>query len=347
MPTFSVPNVRLTGLAVAVPPVEELSWAEIGDGGRLKIARRRGETPYGRSARFEQCQSDLCVDAARDLFADLEWQPDSVDLVIMATITPDYPIPATAIIVQDRLGIPKTAAAFDLPSGPLGFLHGLQLASSMLSPGSLRRALLLCGQVPKTTEQSDSVLPHRSIQGHSGCVCALEYIDGAESMFFDSGGDGEEFEAYYMPVGGVRNPPRSEMFSDSDGIRCASEYVVDTGRMSAKAHDELPGSMLRVLALAGLTSRDVDACFVGDLPLPVEVALRREMNIPIDRFHGTIAEYGASGSGTIPLGMLVRTASHLMRGRQTSLLSAIGPGLAWGSALLNTDRICCSELLEV
>ena len=347
MPTLSIPNVRLAGLAVAVPPVEEMSWPEVPEAERFELSQRQGETPYRRVARTEQCQSDLCVEAARALLGDLGWQPAEIDVVVMATLTPDYPIPATAIIVQDRLGIPKTAAAFDLPSGSLGFLHGLQLVASMVSTGSLKKALLLCGQVSKTPEPSDALLQYRAIHGHSGSACALEFSANAAPMYFDAGGDGTDFDALYMPVGGVRNPPRSDMFADPNGIRYASEYVFDSGRMGARAHDELPASMLRVLEAAGLTSREVDGCYLSQLPLPVECAIRRELHLPVDRVHGVVAEYGASGSGTIPLAMLARSASRLSAGRQTSLLSAIGPGLAWGSALVTTDAIACPELLEV
>ncbi len=347
MPTLSIPDVRLAGLAAAVPPLEEFSWSEIPNAERFEVARRRGETPYRRMARQEQCQSDFCFDAAKTLLAELRWHPSEIDLVIMATLTPDYPIPATAIIVQDRLGIPKAAAAFDLASGSLGFLHGLQVAASMLSPGSLKKALLLTGEVSKTNEASDCSAPHQSIHGHSGSVCALEYVEGADPIFFDAGGDGADFEALYMPVGGVRNPPRAEMFSEPDGVRFASDFVLDAARLGARAHDELPASMLRVLAAANLTSREVDACFISQLPLPIEIALRREMHFPVDRFHSAIHEFGASGSGTIPLAMLARTGSHLRTGWQTSLLSAMGPGLAWGSALVTTENIVCPEILEV
>lgn len=347
MPTASISDVRIAGLAAAVPPLEEFSWSEITDAARFEVARLRGETPYRRMARTEQCQSDLCVEAASDLLAALDWQPEEIDLVVMATLTPDYPIPATAIIVQDRLGIPKSAAAFDLPSGGLGFVHGLQLVASMLSPGSLKKALLLTGEVSKTTEASDGVAPHCAIHGHSGSVCALEFSDGAAPMHFDCGGDGADFEALYMPVGGVRNPPRPEMFSDADGIRMASDYVLDAAKLGAKAHDHLPASMLRVLATANCMSRDVDACYIAALPLPIATAIRRELHLPTDRFHGPTCDYGASGSGTIPLAMLARSATALSRGPHLSLLSAIGPGLAWGSALVTTDRIVCPELLEV
>src|SRR5258708_39843968 len=136
MPTLSISNVRLAGLAAAVPTLHEFSWDDLGAAAdRFSVARQRKVTPWRRAARIDQCQSDLCVDAARPLLAELGWEPNTIDVIVMATLTPDFPIPATAIIVQDRLGVPKSAAAFDLPSGGLGFLHGLQVAASMLGAG--------------------------------------------------------------------------------------------------------------------------------------------------------------------------------------------------------------------
>ncbi len=348
MPTLSIANVRLAGLAAAVPTLQEFSWDDLGAAAdRFTVARQRKEIPWRRAARVDQCQSDLCVEAARPLLAELGWEPNTIDVIVMATLTPDFPIPATAIIIQDRLGVPKTAAAFDLPSGGLGFLHGLQVAASMISAGCLKRALLLTGEVSKTPESSDSAAPHRAVHGHSGSVCALEYQPGSPAMFFDSGGDGSTFEALYMPVGGVRNPPRPDMFNDPEGVRFASDYVLDESAFGQMAIAQLPGSIQRVLAAAETNLDAIDACYFNPLAYPIEAALRRQLGIPLDRFHSFIPEFGGSGSGSIPLAMAARGASRLRAGERTSLLAALGPGLAWSSAVVQTESMVCPELVEV
>jgi 3-oxoacyl-[acyl-carrier-protein] synthase-3 len=348
MPTLSIQNVRLAGLATAVPPLEQLSWDDLGAvAERFVVARQRNEIPWRRAARADQCQSDLCVEAARPLLAELGWEPREIDVIVMATLTPDFPIPATAIIVQDRLGVPKTAAAFDLPSGGLGFLHGMQVAASMLSSGCLKKALLLTGEVSKTPESSDSAAPHRAIHGHSGSVCALEYRAGSPAMFFDSGGDGSTFEALYMPVGGVRNPPRPEMFNDAAGLRFASDYTFDEAAFSGAAERELPGSIRRVAEAAGRSIEEIDSFYFNPLALPVEARIRKELGIPRDRFHSYVHEFGGGGSGAIPLAMVARGASRLRAAAQTSLLAGLGPGLAWSSAVINTANVVCPEVLEV
>jgi 3-oxoacyl-[acyl-carrier-protein] synthase III len=348
MATLSINHVRLAGLAAAVPALEEFAWEELGaDAGRFAVAQERRAIPWRRAARADQCQSDLCVEAARPLLCELGWDPSTIDVIVMATLTPDFPIPATAIIVQDRLGVPKTAAAFDLPSGGLGFLHGLQVAASMISNGCLKRALLLTGEVSKTPESSDCAMPHRAVHGHCGSVCALEYRPGIPAMFFDSGGDGSTFEALYMPVGGVRNPPRPEMFNDPEGVRFASDYVLDETAFGQMAIGELPGCVERVLKAAGKTVEDLDGCYFNPISHPVEAAIRKRVGIPYDRFHSLIPEFGGSGSGSIPLALAARGASRLRRGARTSLLAALGPGLAWSSAVVQTEDFVCGDILEV
>ena len=344
MPTCSIPNVRLAGLAAAVPTLQEISWDELPTD-RCTVARRRKEIPFRRKARSEQCQSDFCVEAAQRLLNELGWQPAEIDFVVMATLTPDYPIPATAIIVQDRLGIPKTAAAFDLPSGSIGFVHGLQLVASMLSSGHLKKALLLTGEVSKNDESSDG-MRHGIVVGHSGSVCALEHSPGAAPIVIDAGGDGAAFEALYMPVGGVRNPPSPDMFNDPEGVRLASEYALDASAVARTSVAELPASIRRVLAHAERAVESVDGFYFNPGALPAERAIRNELGISMDRFHSTIPEFGASGSGSIPLALLARNASRLRRGDQRVMCSSIGAGLAWATALLETRDVCCPEIIE-
>jgi 3-oxoacyl-[acyl-carrier-protein] synthase-3 len=348
MPAISINNVRIAGIAAAVPPLEQPSWEEIGlPPDAYPNARRRKDSPYRRKAKPEQCQSDFCVEAAKKLLADLAWSPDQVDVVVMATLTADYPIPATAIIVQDRLGIPKSAVAFDLPSGPIGFLHAMQTAASMIGPGFLKKALVLAGQVSKTPESCDGQQPFQEVHGHSGSVCALEFCPGSPAMYFDSGGDGSAFASLYMPVGGVRNPPDPAMFSSPDGVRFASDYVLDNEKLAGMTLQELPPSIHRVLQASGKTIADMDGCYFNPMTLPVEDAVRRSLAMPRDKFHSFIHDLGSSASGAIPLAMLAGGASRLRDGRRTSLLGAIGAGLAWGSAVVTTDNLVCPDLLEL
>ena len=351
MPVASIANVRLAGIAAAVPPLRTMSWDELGiPADRFKRSRAFNRPPVVRAAQWEQCQSDFCQRAAETLLKDLAWSPSEIDVVVMVTITPDYPIPATAIIMQDRLGIPQTALAFDLPGSGATFFHGLQLVASMLSAGHLRRGLLLCGKVSKIVDGPDAVESIEHIRGHNGGVCALEHTPGAAPMIFHAGGDGAQFESFYMPVGGTRQPPLREMFSGEKANAFdnpAMQFTRDVAACEHAAARELPLSARAVLALSGKNLADVDFCFTQPMGLLAEQALRADLGFCMDRFHGRTREYGTGGSGGIVLAMLARAASRLQSGPRTSLLTGLGAGLAWGSALIATDRLVCPEILEM
>ena len=347
MALFSIQNVRFAGVAAAIPPLEERSWDDLDPAAAQSAnARKRNATPCRRMAKQEQCQSDFCVEAAKKLMDGLGWQFGEIDAVVMATITPDYPIPPTAIILQDRLGVPKTAVAFNLPSGALGFLHGLQVAASLISTGYLKKALVFAGEVSKTLESSAFDQPHRMIYGDNGSVCALEYRDGSPPMYFDSGGDGSTFQSNYMPVGGHRIPMEAGMFANEEGMRGACDFVLDRRKTDAIAQRESPGSVHRVLEAAGITVAGLDGCYFNPMAPLLETSLRKELGIPQDRLHSVTNGLDTSDSGSIPLAMIACGASRLRAGRSVSLLGGAGPGISWGSALITTDGLVCPDIIE-
>ena len=299
MSTITINNVRIAGLAAMVPRVEELTWEQLGSTSeRCENARRWKKTPFRRVAKPEHCQSDYCIEASKRLLADLGWQVGEIEAVVMATLTPDFAIPATSIIVQDRLGVPKAAVAFDLPSGSIGFLHGLQSAASMLSTGFLKKALLMTGKVCKTPETRDCNAPHREIPGDSGCVCALEFSEGSPAMVFESGGDGSAHAAFCLPVGGGRNPAAPAMFATPEGTRAAREFTRDYAVREAIGRQELPASARRALDAAGKGIADIDGCYFVPMTLPIEERFRREFEIPRDRFHANLPEFGIADQGS-------------------------------------------------
>jgi 3-oxoacyl-[acyl-carrier-protein] synthase-3 len=268
----------------------------------------------------------------------------------MVTLTPDYPIPATAIIMQDRLGLSKSSVAFDLPGSSATLLHGMQLVSSMLSAGCLKRGLLLCGEVSKVAEGPDSIEYLEHICGHNGGVLAFEHSPGAAPMAFDSGGDGSLETAFYMPVGGTRRPPRPEMFSAEamDSFdNPAARFTLDLHVCYEVAARELPRSARAVLAEAGKRADEIDFCFVQPMDIVAEETLRAQLGFRKDRFHGFSHEYGSGGSGGILFAMLSRAASQLQNGPRSSLLTGIGAGLAWASAVIHTDGLVCPDLIEM
>ncbi len=352
MPTFSIDDVRLVGVGAAVPALQYVSWESHGlPPDAFPRWHRDNRRPYSRAARWEDCQSDYCVQAAQVLIEKLGWNPAEIDLVVMVTVTPDYPIPATAIIIQDRLQIPKSAAAFDLPGGPTGLLHGMQLVSSILAGGHLKRALLFTGWISKIVESPSDMESPGNVCGDNGTVLAFEYSQGAPSLFFDFGGNGESYKTMYMPVGGTRNPPVAEMFSGpGSAVRAdhpANQICTDEAEVGVIAEAQLPDSVRRMLTLAGQAVEAVDEFYVQPLPLLVEDAIRKNLAISKDRFHGYLYEYGNCRSGGIPVAMLACSQTALRNGRCVSVFASMGMGSSWGSALVVTENLVCPDLIEV
>jgi 3-oxoacyl-[acyl-carrier-protein] synthase III len=137
------------------------------------------------------------------------------------------------------------------------------------------------------------------------------------------------------------------MFGDAEGVRFASDYVLDETAFGAMALGQIPGSIQRVMQASGHTLGEIDGCYLNPLAFPVEAALRKQLGIPLDRFHSYVPQFGNSGSGAIPLAMTSRAGSRLREGLHISLLAAMGPGLAWSSAVVQTENLVCPELIEI
>lgn len=350
MPTFSINHVRIAGLAAAVPPLEPIPLSEMGlNAEAYSEACEKRFFGVRRKARPEVCQSDLAVRAAHRLLDQLGWKAAALDVVVFCSVTPDYPIPATGITIQDRLGVKKASLAFDIYTDSVGFLHGLQSVSSLLSGGHLKKGIFITGSVSKFDEHNFQPIPQSplvDLPGHCGVVCAMEFSDGCAPIHFDFGGDGKELETLYIPYGGGRNPFYSKFFELPDAEEKIRKMVVNMERMGMLYQRDLPASIRRTLAAAGKTVEEIDAFYLNAAAYPREAALRSDLGIPRERFHSRVADITASNSGNIPLAMLAGSASALSGGARTSVVAATGSGGAYGSAVISTDQIACVPIIE-
>ena len=148
--------------------------------------------------------SDLCYAASERLIEDLQWNKDEIGALFFVSQTPDYILPATAYILQDRLGLSRECYAMDISLGCSGWVYGLSSAVSILSAGSIKRALIMCGEAKARAKGPK--YRRNPLFGSAGTVTALEFAEGAPSMYFHFGTDGSGFDAIITPEGGSRNP---------------------------------------------------------------------------------------------------------------------------------------------
>lgn len=200
MATSTLKNVRFAGMATCVPKrvISNLTDCKP----QLRAERERLVRNIGietrRMAQEWQCFSDLAFDAAERLLESLEWKREEVDALIVVTQSPDYLAPATAIILQDRLGLPHSTVAFDVNLGCSAYPFALNLLGSLIAAGGVKKGLVLVG------DRGASV--NDPIFSDAGTATALEFCEGAPPMHFDLNSDGSGYKAIILPVGGHREP---------------------------------------------------------------------------------------------------------------------------------------------
>ena len=207
MAFLTASNVRIAGIAGAVP-------ASVEDNRSIPIFTPEEAEKFiastgvvSRHISKKLLSSDLCVAAAERMIADLGWQKETIEGLVVVTQTPDYHRPSNATLVQDRLGLSKECAALCVSFGCSGWVYGLQVASGMVMSG-LKRVLLCCGEgIQAYSPQDKSTYP---LFGSAGTCTALEFDNAAADIKFHLATDGSGWEAIYIPDGGYRNPCNAE-----------------------------------------------------------------------------------------------------------------------------------------
>ena len=212
MAFVSFKNVRIAGISAGVPSHIEDNMK---GGDRFSTDYSPAEfieTTGVRERRYSNTltTSDLCVPAAERLIADLGWDKNEIDALVFVSQTPDYILPATACIVQDRLGLNKECFAEDIVLGCSGWVYGLGTIVPMMASGSIKKALLMAGDAKRHVETNDPLF------GHAGTVTALEYKKGVDGFKFHFGTDGSGYDAIIIPDGGCRNVVTHNSFVEEE-----------------------------------------------------------------------------------------------------------------------------------
>ncbi len=329
MANCTIRGARLAGLVSAVPSrsfdnlkdavgfTEDEVRKVVGMAG-VRTRRMAGESV---------CSSDLCQAAAEALLDRLGWDRSSIDALIMVTQSPDYFLPSTACLLQSKLGLPTTCAAFDLGLGCSGYPYGLWLGALMLSQGGIRRALILHGETPaRFADESD-----RSVSllfGDAGSATALEKSatgDG-DPWSFALLTDGSGFEDLIIPGGGFR-----ERFPADRRRHCVSMNGANIFNFSIK---RVPSVIQDTLDLAGIKKEDVDYYILHQSNQFIMRHLTKKLGIPETKVPLTLGDYGNTGGPSIPLtiaqGGLERPPDRPL----ALMLVGYGVGLSWASALV-------------
>jgi len=343
-------RVRIAGVASAVPKerVSNLDYAVVSDEHREKIIKYTG-IRYRRWAPQPACCSDYCQAAAERLLGELGWSPNDVQAVIFVSQTPDYPFPATAQILQDRMGLPKSCLAFDINLGCSGYPYGLYALGSLLQAGGIRRGLLLAGDVSKMHGDSDPT--SAMLFGHAATATAMEFSDDAKPIFFEFGSDGSGYKVIYVPDGGSRNPVAAGSFQkaalEGGGGRSATDVVLDAAEIINFSMREVSASIKRLLEFAGRSVAEVDAYIFHQANQFINSQVARKIGIKADKAPTTLYDFGNTSSATIALTITAAMRDRIAAGSQKIVMSGFGVGLSWASVYWETENVVCPELVEI
>jgi 3-oxoacyl-[acyl-carrier-protein] synthase-3 len=351
MAIFQVPGTRISGIASAVPRTEvnNRDWDTITEKERdlfiktVGVERRR-VAPKGMTT------SDLCEAAAKKLLEELKWDPNDIEILIFISQSRDYIIPATAGILQEKLGLPKSCLAFDISLGCSGYVYGLSVIASQMGTAGIQKGLLMVGDVStQTTSPHDkSTFP---LFGDGGTVTALELDPSAPPMCFNLQTDGKGYKAIIIPDGGIRNLVTPDSFIEekfNEGIvRDRLKIALDGMEVFQFSLREVPPNIRSVIDFSGRYVENIDYFVLHQANKLMNESIRKKLGIPAEKCPYSIGEYGNTSSASIPLTISHALREPLEKGKASLVLSGFGVGLSWGSVYLETDRIACPEIIEL
>ncbi len=274
-----------------------------------------------RFASKEEALTDIAAPAARAALAEAGADPASIDLIVVATVTPDMMFPTSSALLADELGMPD-AAAYDLLAGCTGFMYGIAQAYGMLASGLAHRALVVGGDVlSKILDWEDrSTLV---LFGDGAGAVVMEQVDSGGFLGFELGADGGGGENLWLPGSGSRH------FEEPD------KFVKMNGREVFKfATRVMVSSAEKILAECGRGVDEVDVYVPHQANKRIIDHAARKLGIPEEKTVVNVDRYGNTSSGSIPLALGDARADGRLKTGELVLMTGMGAGLTWGSALI-------------
>jgi len=315
-------RTSITGLGVHVPErvLTNADLSKLVDTNDQWIVDRTG-IKERRIAADDEALTDICLPAARRALEMANVDAASIDLLIVATITPDMTFPSSAAILADQLGMPN-AAAYDLSAGCTGFVYAIAQAHGMLASGLAKRALVIGADVLSKildwTDRSTVVL-----FGDGAGAVVLEEVDQGGFIGFELGADGGGGSSLWLPGSGSRK------FDDPD------KFVKMNGREVFKfATRVMVSSAEAILYECGKTIDDVDVYVPHQANVRIIDHAVKKLGVAPEKTVINVQKYGNTSSGSIPLALADAADDGRLEPGKLVLLTGMGAGLTWGSALI-------------
>lgn len=286
----------------------------------------------------KETSADLAIYAAQKLFnKHSDISKDTVDFILFCTQSPDYFLPTSACVIQDKLGIPTSCGALDFNLGCSGYIYGLSLAKGLILGGIAKNILLLTGETySKFIHPKDK--GNRTIFGDAGSATLVSTDGFAEIGHFSLGTDGKGAENLIVKSGGMRFRNRfNDINYEENGNPTSSDYLYMNGsEIFNFTIDAVPPLIEDTLAKNVLSRNDVDSYIFHQANKFMINYLRKKIKIEPDKFLIYMSEVGNTVSSTIPIVISEKMETMDLQGNV--LLAGFGVGYSWGGTILNFKK---------
>lgn len=293
------------------------------------------------------CSSDLCVKAAQDLIKELGWSLDEIDALVFVTQTPDYQLPATSSILQDRLGLSNECFSIQISLGCSGWVYGLSTLSALLSTGSMKKGLLLVGDTVTMTKSplDKSTYP---LFGDAGTATAIEYKEVADGIKFHTGTDGSGYKSIIIEDGGYRNPfsyDSLEVKERESGIfRNNLQSHLNGTDVFVFGITKAPKSIKALVEKYNISIESIDYLLLHQANKMMNDKIRKKVGVEESKVPYSLSEYGNTSSCSIPLTIVSQLREEVKEKNKKYLACGFGVGLSWGTAYFETENLCCPPI---
>ncbi|MBU0633338.1 ketoacyl-ACP synthase III [bacterium] len=345
MSQISFANIAVTAMATTVGNniinlEDEKERFGFDDEGFARLQRSIGlKTRY--IADEGVCASDLCVQSAEDIFANTDIKKEEIEALLFVTQSPDYKAPSTAIIMQDRLGLPKSCGAFDINLGCSGFIYGLFTAFSYVNSG-MKKVLLCVGDVNSyfSGERDKIFTP---LMGDAGSAIIIEQKDSPRS-FFSLYSDGSGYRHLIVPAGGARTPTTAETLvpkeREDGGIRRDEDLFMDGKEVFNFAIKTVPPLIAEVVELAGKANDEIDYFVLHQANPYILKTIASRLKVEKEKVPLETGQiYGNQNAASIPGTINGFLSEEFSSKKLTIAIAGFGIGLSWGGAVIQTDNI--------
>jgi len=272
--------------------------------------------------------SDLSLEASRIALKEANLEPGQIDLILLGTVTPDYLLPSTACILQDKLKA-KNAAVLDIVAACSGFIYGLSIASAFIGMGQYRNVLVIgvetLSKITNWEDRNTCVLFGDG--AGAAVVSATTEEKGILGTFLS--GDGSLANLLHVPVGGAKVPLTRENFDLNQ------HYISMQGNDVFKsAVRAMEGAAKHIIQKVGLSSEEIDLLIPHQANIRIIEALAKRLKVPMDKVYVNIDRYGNTSAASVPIALDEARKKGVIKEGSKTVLVAFGAGFTWGSAVI-------------